>query len=320
MTPLLDVQGLCVAFTTRSGTVRAVQNVGFTVQPGEILGVVGESGSGKSVTAQALLRILDPAAQVTAGSAVLDGTDLLACSESAMRRVRGRAISMVFQNPRAALNPVVPVGRQVADVMVHAGGLPRRLARDRAVALLDAVRIADPARRAAALPMELSGGMCQRVMLAIALAASPKLLIADEPTTGLDVTTQAAIMALIAAEIRGRGMSLLLITHDLALAGEHCDRIAVMHAGHLVEHGPAADILRHPHHPYTRRLVATMPQGKPGIAALTPIPGNLPDLRSALPPCRYAARCENHRPDCDTPPLPHIYLTPTHFTACRFPL
>ena len=314
---LLDVQDLAVEFRTRAGPVRAVQDVSFTMQPGEVLGVVGESGSGKSVTAQALLRILEPAGRVTAGTALFDGIDLLSCPEPAMRRIRGRAIGMVFQNPRAALNPVLPVGRQVADVLVHATRLPRARARARAVELLAEVRIADPARRAAALPMELSGGMCQRVMIAIAIAASPRLLIADEPTTGLDVTTQAAIMGLLAREIRGRGMALLLITHDLALAGEHCDRIAVMHAGHLVEHGPASAVLDTPRHPYTSRLVSTMPQGKGAVADLVPIPGGLPDLRATLPPCRYAARCDHHAPECDEAPLPrHGH---EHMVACRFP-
>jgi peptide/nickel transport system ATP-binding protein len=263
MSALLEVQGLGIAFRTQAGLVQAVQNISFYIQPGEILGVVGESGSGKSVTAQALLRCLEPAGRVTSGSALIDGLDLLSCPEAAMRRVRGRVISMVFQNPRAALNPVVPVGRQVADVLVHAGGLARRAARARMLDLLASLRIADPKRRAAALPMELSGGMCQRVMLAIALAASPRLLIADEPTTGLDVTTQAAVMALLEGEIRARGMALLLITHDLALAGTYCDRIAVMQAGHLVERGQAAAVLQTPLHPYTAQLVASMPQGQP---------------------------------------------------------
>jgi peptide/nickel transport system ATP-binding protein len=320
LSALLAVQGLSVAFHTRGGLVKAVENVNFDIQPGEIVGVVGESGSGKSVTAQALLRILEPAGQIIAGSAMLDGLDLLACPEPAMRRVRGRMVSMVFQNPRAALNPVVAVGRQIEDVLVYAGGLTRRVARGRALALLEAVRISDPKRRATALPMELSGGMCQRVMVAIALAASPRLLIADEPTTGLDVTTQAAVMALLEAEIRARGMSLLLITHDLALAGEFCDRIAVMHAGHIVELGPAASVLQTPLHPYTARLVATMPQGKPDIAALLPIPGSLPDLRGTLPPCRYASRCERHHALCDQPPLPVVSRTPGHHVACRLPL
>ncbi len=320
MTALLDVAGLSVEFRSGGGVVRAVEEVGFRLAQGEILGVVGESGSGKSVTAQALLRILGPAARITAGTAMLGGLDLLHAPEAAMRRVRGRAISMVFQNPRTALNPVAPVGRQIADVLVHAGGLSRRTARRRAHELLAAVRIAEPERRARALPMELSGGMCQRVMIALALAAAPRLLIADEPTTGLDVTTQAAIMALLVAEIRGRGMAMLLITHDLALAGEHCDRVAVMHAGHLVEEGTAAAIMEHSLHPYTRRLVSTMPQGKATLAELAPIPGGLPDLRGALPPCRYAARCEHHRPDCDAAPLPRLQPQPSRFVACRHPL
>ncbi len=320
MTHLLAVEGLSVAFRTPRGIVHAVQDVGFSVGAGEILGVVGESGSGKSVTAQALLRILEPAAFIAGGVAMFEGIDLLHAPESALRRVRGQAISMVFQNPRTALNPVVPVGRQIADVLVHAGGLARRAASARARELLAAVRIADPIRRARALPMELSGGMCQRVMIAIALAASPRLLIADEPTTGLDVTTQTAIMALLASAIRERGMSLLLITHDLALAGEYCDRIAVMHAGHLVEQGPAAAVLEAPLHPYTRRLVAAMPQGKADISELLTIPGALPDLARPLPQCRFAARCERRLPPCDLAPLPRLSPTPDRVVACRYPL
>ena len=317
MTALLEVDGLCVEFRTRAGVVRALDDVGFAIRAGEIVGLVGESGSGKSVTAQALLGILEPAGRVTGGRAVFDGVDLLSASPRAMGRIRGRAISMVFQNPRAALNPVLAVGRQVADVLVHAGGLARAQARARAVALLAEMRIADPERRAAALPMELSGGMCQRVMIAIALAASPRLLIADEPTTGLDVTTQAAIMGLLAREIRTRGMALLLITHDLALAGEHCDRVAVMHAGHLVEDGPVEAVLGAPLHPYTGRLVATMPQGKAEIRALVPIPGDLPDLLGALPPCRYAGRCELHAAPCDVPGLVRRSVRAGHAVACR---
>ncbi len=256
---LLSIEGLGVAFRTRTGVVQAVLDVSFSVAPGEIVGVVGESGSGKSVTAQAVLRIMEPAGRVTAGRVTFDGMDLVTCPEQAMRGVRGRAISMVFQNPRAALNPVLPVGRQIEDVLVHAAGMRRRAARGRAVALLEAVRIADAGRRAAALPMQLSGGMCQRVGMAIALAASPRLLIADEPTTGLDMTTQAAIMALLSTEMRARGMALLLITHDLALAGEHCDRIVVMQGGRVVETGAAGDVLGAPQQDYTRTLVATIP-------------------------------------------------------------
>jgi peptide/nickel transport system ATP-binding protein len=185
--------------------------------------------------------------------------------------------------------------------------------------LLERVRIADPARRFDALPGELSGGMCQRVMIAIALAAAPALLIADEPTTGLDVTTQAVIMDLITALAREAGMATLLITHDLALAGEHCDRVVVMHAGHVVETGRTADILSDARHPYTQRLIASMPQGKADLADLLPIPGRLPDLRGVLPPCRYSERCERRDAACDEQPLPRAIVAGRHVVACRHP-
>jgi peptide/nickel transport system ATP-binding protein len=285
-----------------------------------MLGVVGESGSGKSVTAQALLRILDSAAAITAGRIVFAGSDLLASSDAAMRLVRGRGIAMIFQNPRAALNPVVAVGAQIMAVLRQSGRAgSAREAKMMALRLLDQVRIAEAARRFEALPQELSGGMCQRVMIALALANAPKLLIADEPTTGLDVTTQAAIMDLLAEAAREAGMASLLITHDLALAGEYCDRIAVMHAGHVVEIGDTATILGAPSHPYTQRLLATMPQGKARLDELRPIAGGLPDLRAPLPPCRYAGRCDRRQPDCDVAPLPRDWLTPQHFVACRHP-
>ncbi len=317
---LLRVEDLSLAFRTRDGTVRALEHVGFEVDAGETVGVVGESGSGKSVTAFALLRILDRAARVSSGRALFRGVDLLACDEAALRRVRGREIAMIFQNPRAALNPVVTVGRQIATALRQAGrATTRRAAREAALELLARVRIADPARRFDALPMELSGGMCQRVMIALALAAAPSLLIADEPTTGLDVTTQAVIMELITGLAREAGMATLLITHDLALAGEHCDRIVVMHAGHVVETGPTADILSAARHPYTRRLIASMPQGKADLADLMPIPGGLPDLRADLPPCRYSARCERHDAACDAAPLPRIDVAARHSVACRHP-
>ena len=320
MTALLEVAGLSLEFRGREGVVHALDQVSFSVHPGEMLGVVGESGSGKSVTAYALLRILDSAATVTAGQAWFDGTDLLHCSEPAMRRLRGRGIAMIFQNPRAALNPVVPVGAQIMAALRHAGRARSRAeARAQALALLERVHIAEPSRRFQALPLELSGGMCQRVMIAIALAAAPALLIADEPTTGLDVTTQAVIMDLLAESAREAGMATLLITHDLALAGEFCHRIAVMHAGHVAEIGPTETILTEARHPYTRRLIATMPQGKSLLTELQPIEGGLPDLRQALPPCRYAARCERMQPDCAQAPLPRTWLTQEHFIACRHP-
>jgi peptide/nickel transport system ATP-binding protein len=317
---MLDVQGVSLEFLSRDGVVRALENVSFSVATGAIVGVVGESGSGKSVTAYALLGILDGSARVVAGRALFEGTDLLAAENSALRHIRGRAIAMIFQNPRASLNPLKPIGEQIAEVFRYtkrAGS--RRQARESALALLERMRIADPVRRYTALPLELSGGTCQRVMIAIALAAGPRLLIADEPTTGLDVTTQAAIMDLLVTASRERAMATLLITHDLALAGEYCDRIVVMHAGHVVEAGPTREILRRPRHPYTSRLLATTPQGKSGIADLLPIHGGMPDLRGMLLPCRYSARCEAHGPDCDLPPLPRTAIGADHFVHCHHP-
>ncbi len=281
MTLLVD--GLSVAFRTRAGTVRALDRVSFSVAAGETLALVGESGSGKSVTALALLGLLDDAGSVTAGRVVLEG----------------RA-AMIFQNPRAALNPIRPIGRQIADVLQRHAGLTRRQAMTEAVARLRAVGIPDPARRATAYPFELSGGMCQRVVIAIAISLRPVLLVADEPTTGLDVTTQAVVMDLIQRMSAEYGMATLLITHDLALARERAGRIAVMHAGHVVETAPAEALLAHAHHPYTRRLLAATPTDAVMLDDLQAIPGALPDLRHPdLPPCRYAARCERRLARCD---------------------
>ena len=296
---LLSIEKLTLHFATRSGTVRALDDVSLHVSPGEMLGVVGESGSGKSVTAYAVMRLLEPTARIIAGAAILEGTELLTLPERQMRRLRGAAMGMVFQSARTALNPIRRVGAQIADALRAHHGLSRVAALNRAVELLAEVRIADPERRARAYPFELSGGMCQRVMIALALAGRPKLLIADEPTTGLDVTVQAAVMQLIGALVRGRGMGCLFITHDLLLAAGHCDRIAVMHAGQVVEIGPAAEIFASPRHPYTAKLVATAPRAGASIASLAPIAGTLPDLRRAdLPACRYMARCERASAIC----------------------
>ncbi len=237
--PALSVEGLSVEFRTRSGIVRALDNVSFAVEKGETIALVGESGSGKSVTAYAVMGILDPAGKITAGRALLGSLDLLHARPSQLAEVRGREIAMIFQNPRTALNPIRPVGRQIADVLIRHGNVPRREAPAQAVEMLRAVGITDPARRASAYPFEMSGGMCQRVMIAIALAAKPSVLIADEPTTGLDVTTQAVIMDLVGDLASEMGMATIFITHDLALAGQRSARIVVMHAGHVVENAPA---------------------------------------------------------------------------------
>lgn len=284
----LSVEGLSVAFRTRSGTVRALDQVSFTLASGETLALVGESGSGKSVTAFAQLGLLGASGQVTAGRIVLEGPEL---TRQDLPGIRGRRAAMIFQNTRAALNPIRPIGRQIADVLRRQAGLTRRQASTEAIATLRAVGIPDPERRAGAYPFELSGGMCQRVVIAIAISAKPVLLIADEPTTGLDVTTQAVVMDLIQRLSAENGMATLLITHELALARERAGRIAVMHAGHLVETAPTEALLAHARHPYTRRLLAATPTGAGTLDDLHTIPGTLPDLRRTdLPPCRYAAR------------------------------
>lgn len=309
--PLLDVSGLSLEFRTRSGVVHALEGVDLQIRRGEIVGLVGESGSGKSVLSYALLGISDPAAKVTAGRAVFGGLDLLQADEPTLADIRGREVSMIFQSPRTALNPIRPVGQQIEDVLrrhaagdVHQRGpdLSQNL-RQRAVQALREVAISDPERRVKAYPFEMSGGMCQRVMIALALACRPALLVADEPTTGLDVTTQAAVMDLITELARQRQMAALFITHDLALAADYCDRLVVMHAGHVVESGPAAELFRRPQHPYTARLLSSTPGPSTALDELKPVPGNLPDLRrSDLPACRFADRCERADERCRREP------------------
>lgn len=318
--PLLDVDNLALKFRTRGGTVHALENVSFHVNPGEIVGIVGESGSGKSILAHALLRILDPAGRVTAGRAVFNGVDVIAASEAEMRGIRGRKLAMIFQNPRAALNPIRKIGRQLEDVLVRHTNTPRRDIKARALACLAQVRIPDAARRYHAYPFELSGGQCQRVMIALAIAAEPALLIADEPTTGLDVTTQAVVMDLIRDLVHRNHMAAILITHDLALASESCDRIVVMHAGHVVETAPTRTLFASPRHPYTARLIGATPQDCVDVRALASIPGALPDLRATdLPPCRFSLRCDYYTLTCDRLLSPTL-LNDNHVVACHFPL
>ncbi len=321
---LLEVRDFGLEFRTRSGTVRAIEGLDLTLHKGEVLGLVGESGSGKSVLSYALLGISDRAARVTSGSATFGGIDLLQADAATLADLRGREISMIFQSPRTALNPIRPVGRQIEDVLRrHAAARGADLATSlaqRAVQALREVAIADPERRVAAYPYELSGGMCQRVMIALALACRPALLIADEPTTGLDVTTQAAVMDLIAGLARERQMATLFITHDLALAAEYCDRIVVMHAGHAVEAAPTRQLFAAPRHPYTERLMSSTPGDHGSIAALQPVPGQLPDLRRAeLPACRFAERCPRASARC-THERPRLDLTLPHSAACWHPL
>ena len=318
--PALCVDRLSVEFRTRSGLVRTLDNVTFSVRKGETIALVGESGSGKSVTAYAIMGILDPAGRVTSGQAMFDEIDLLSASPKQLAAIRGRRIAMIFQNPRSALNPIRPVGRQIADLLMRHRELPTRAARLQAIEMLRAVGIPDPARRASAYPFELSGGMCQRVMIAIALAAKPSLLITDEPTTGLDVTTQAVIMDLIADLATELGMATIFITHDLALASQRAARIVVMHAGHVVENAPTTELFVQPRHPYTAELIAATPDSAANLDDLAAIAGSLPDLRRPdLPACRYLERCSRKTEQC-AQTLPQAVLGPEHIVACWNPI
>ena len=257
--PLLDIQRLSVDFVTRKGTVRAIDDISLAVGKGETLGIVGESGSGKSVTSYAVMRILDRAGRIAGGRITYGGMPLHKAREKDMRDIRGREISMIFQNPRAALNPIRRIGQQVADVLMQHSQATRGNAREKAIDMLKAVKIRDPEQRYNAYPFELSGGMCQRVVIAIALACRPRLLIADEPTTGLDVTTQKAVMDLIVELTREYDMSTVLITHDLGLAAAYCDRLVVMEKGRIVEANGSAELFHHPGERYTRLLLQATP-------------------------------------------------------------
>ena len=290
MTALLQVEKLQVAFSTRHGLVQALHGIDIALDGSETLGIVGESGSGKSVTSLAVMRLLDRAGRITGGRIEFNGRDITKAAPGDLRRLRGSALSMIFQNPRAALNPIRTVEQQIVDVLAaHDRVTSKSSARAQALDLLRAVRIRDPETRLSAYPHELSGGMCQRIMIAMAIACEPALLIADEPTTGLDVTTQQTVMELLAGIKAERGMAMILITHDLGLAARWCDRIAVMEAGRVVEEGPTEALFEAPAHPYTRRLVAASPTRCSVLADLAP------DAPKVVP------KPVEHRPG--TPPL-----------------
>ena len=289
--PLLEVKGLRTSFHTRDGVVRAVDGIDFHVDRGEIMGLVGESGCGKSVTSLSIMRLVAKPGRIESGQVLFDGQDLLTLSADQMRRIRGDRISMVFQQPQSSLNPVWDVGHQIAEVLEIHRGMKRGAARNRALELLRMVGIPDPARRLDAFPHELSGGMAQRVMIAMALACEPELLIADEPTTALDVTIQAQILELIARLTVEGGTSLILITHDLGVVAEMCDRVAVMYAGEIVEHTDVTTLFRRPKHPYTRGLIGSIPVVGQVQDELSVIPGNVPNLIDLPKGCRFAPRC-----------------------------
>ncbi len=289
--PLLEVKNLKTHFFTEDGIVHAVDGVDFVVYPGEILGLVGESGCGKSVTSLSVMRLISPPGKVLEGEILLDGTDLLKIPENEMMKVRGNRISMIFQQPQTALNPVFKVGDQIAEVLSIHQDLGKEAGHKRAVELLKMVGIPEAERRSDSYPHELSGGMAQRVMIAMALACVPELLIADEPTTALDVTIQAQILDLVLEMRKNLGTSVILITHDLGVIAEMAERVAVMYAGEIVEQAEVGELFDNPLHPYTQGLIGSIPILGKIKEKLDVIPGSVPNLIDPKPGCRFAARC-----------------------------
>ena len=292
-TPLLDVRGLTTHYVSARGTrvTRAVEDVSFTLRDGETLGIVGESGSGKSTLALSLLRLLPPAARIVSGRMMFEGENLVDKSDAEMRRVRGKRIAMILQDPMASLNPLFSIGNQVGEPLRVHEGASRTNAWQRAVALLKSVRIASPATRVSQFPHEMSGGMRQRIVGAIGISCEPRLLIADEPTTSLDLTIQAQYLNLLRDLQRAHGLALIFITHNLGIVAKMCDQLAVMYAGRVVEQGPVSRIFSTPTHPYTKALLGSIPRMTDNREHLTAIEGQPPDL-SALPPgCSFAPRC-----------------------------
>jgi oligopeptide/dipeptide ABC transporter ATP-binding protein len=313
---LLQVQALHVTFRTDRGTVFAVDGVDFAVAQGEVLGLVGESGSGKSVTLRAIPRLLPATATVT-GRVLWRGADLLTMADEKLRAVRGGQIAMVFQEPMAALNPVLPIGLQIDEVLTAHGTLDRVARRARAIELLGLVGIASAAQRLDQYPHEFSGGMRQRAMIAIALAAQPALLLADEPTTALDVTIQDQILKLLLRLVGDLGMALLLVTHDLGVVAETCDRVAVMYAGRLCETGPVAKVFAHPRHAYTDALLRSMPGDGAARAMLLTIPGQPPRIDAVVSGCAFAPRCGYVEAACATVRPPLRDYESEHASACH---
>ncbi|MGE0798268.1 MAG: ABC transporter ATP-binding protein [Lautropia sp.] len=315
---LLDVRSLHVAVGARGGgaLVEVVSDVSLQIAAGEIVGLVGESGSGKSMTAMSLLSLLPRQARTT-GSARLAGKELLGLTQREMRRLRGEEISVIYQEPMTALDPLVPIGEQIAETIRAHRSVSRREAHVRAVSLLERVGIPDPERRAGEYPHELSGGMRQRVLIAIALSCDPSMLIADEPTTALDVTIQAQILELIQAMSREAGMAVLLISHNLGVVAQICRRVMVMYAGELVEEGLIDDVLFDPAHPYTSGLLQAMPLVREGSALPEPIPGRLPSPGATGHGCRFAPRCAHALPRCREQAQPLIEKTGRHGESRR---
>ena len=315
--PLLSVTDLRTHFHTRNGVVRAVDGVSFSVERGESLGIVGESGSGKSVTCYSLLRLIpQPPGRIEGGTALFDGTDLLRCPTGTLRTIRGRRIAMIFQDPMTSLNPYLRISDQLIEPLIIHENLSRKAALMRATAALDEVGIQDAARRIHFFPHEFSGGMRQRVMIAMALITRPELLIADEPTTALDVTVQAQILELIRRLQREKHMAVVFITHDLGVVSELCDRVQVMYAGRIVESASTQAVFAQPRHPYTRALQRSIPALQEKGRELFSIPGLPPDLSRPIPGCPFAARCPDVVDRCRAIVPELRTVAPGHLSAC----
>ena len=321
--PLLSIEDLDLRFASDRGELHALHGVSLTVNEGEIVGLVGESGCGKSITAAAVLGLLPmPPARIAGGRIVYNGEDLLTLSDRAMRRIRGPEIAMIFQEPMTALNPVFTIGSQMSDVLCRHQRLSRRAARLKAIDWLNRVGIADAGARIDAYPHQLSGGMRQRVMIAMALSCRPRLLIADEPTTALDVTIQAQVLELMRTLVREEGVAMLLITHDLGVVAETCDRVHVMYCGRVIEQATTRALFAAPRHPYTRGLLECLPRidGAAVGGRLPTIPGTVPELSKLPPGCAFAPRCPRVQADCEQAPPPVRALQADHLAACLHPV
>ena len=315
---LLEIEGLKTQFFTSAGTVRAVDGVNYNVEAGETVAVVGESGCGKSVTALSIMRLVaDPPGKIVEGEIRFNGTDLISLDEEEMRKIRGRDIGMVFQEPMTSLNPVLSVGRQLTETLETHFGMSREDADKRAVELLGLVGIAEPERRLAQYPHHFSGGMRQRVMIAMALACDPKLIIADEPTTALDVTIQAQILELMKNLTREMGVAMIIITHNLGVVARYADRVNVMYAGKIVESGSAKEIYHNPRHPYTLALLKSVPRlDLPRGAKLDPVDGQPPDLARLDDGCPFRPRCRFAQDGCANAVPPLAEVREKHWSAC----
>jgi oligopeptide/dipeptide ABC transporter ATP-binding protein len=317
MGDIIRIENLQTHFKTRGGVVKAVDDVSFSVAEGEVLGLVGESGSGKSMTCRSILRLVSPPGEIVSGKVIYQGEDVLAWPESRLVNYRGAQVSMILQEPMTALNPVHSVGMQIVETIIQHEKITKSAAEERAIDLMHMVGIPAPERRLKEYPHQFSGGMRQRVMIAIALACRPKVLLADEPTTALDVTIQDQIIRLVKSLQSEMGMSVVWVTHDLGVVAQLCDRVAVMYAGRIMEVANVIELFENSRHPYTHGLMESIPSGSTRDEnKLIPIPGQPPDLLNLMPGCPFKPRCRYAQDKCDLPDMPLRTVSPGHYSAC----